>query len=276
MAATIFRKAAAGRAEEIEFHAGVHQEPPPDVTGRPVVLVDFSYKRDVICQMASRAESILIVDHHVSARDDLVDLPANVKTVFDMEKSGAGLAWQEFMAPVPVPAIVRYVEAYDLWRLDAYPDIKAVIACLKSYEHDFDLWTRLLDADQEELIKKMAEEGTAIERAQAKAVRDLIRLCAHEMEIGGIKVPAVNAPRKMSSEAAGLLAAGKPFAACYQIAGEDVNFSLRSDRRGEDVAKIAFKYGGGGHKHAAGFRIKGAGKELTASLEARLKELRRG
>ena len=166
-------------------------------------------------------------------------------------------------------------KAYDLWRLDAYPDIKAVIACLKSYEYDFDLWTRLLDADQEELIKKMAEEGAAIERTQAKAVRDLIRLCAHEMEIDSIKVPAVNASHKMSSEAAGLLAVGKPFAACYQIAGENVNFSLRSDQHGEDVAKIALKYGGGGHKHAAGFRLKGAGKGLAASLEARLKELGR-
>ena len=275
MAATIFRKAA-GAAPEIEFHAGVHQEAPPDVAGREVVIVDFSYKREIIRRMAAEAESILIVDHHVSARDDLVDLPANVRTVFDMEKSGAGLAWREFMAPAPAPAIVDYIEAYDLWRLEAFPDVKPVIACLKSYEHDFGLWTSLLEADQKELIAAMAKEGAAIERAQAKAVRDIVRLAAHEMEIDGVRVPAVNAPRKLSSEAAGALAAGKPFAACYHLAGEDVNFSLRSERGGADVAKIAFKYGGGGHKHAAGFKIKAAGGELTAAIEERLRALGRG
>jgi nanoRNase/pAp phosphatase (c-di-AMP/oligoRNAs hydrolase) len=32
-------------------------------------------------------------------------------------------------------------------------------------------------------------------------------------------------------------------------------FSLRSDRNGRDVAAIAEGYGGGGHRHAAGFQV---------------------
>ena len=96
------------------------------------------------------------------------------------------------------------------------------------------------------------------------------------MEIDGVRVPAVNVHHKLSSEAAGALAAGKPFAACYHLAGEYLNFSLRSDAAGADVAKIAFKYGGGGHKHAAGFRLKAAGTELIAVIEKRLRESGRG
>ena len=30
--------------DEVEFHAGVYQTEPPDVSGRDVVMVDFSYK----------------------------------------------------------------------------------------------------------------------------------------------------------------------------------------------------------------------------------------
>jgi nanoRNase/pAp phosphatase (c-di-AMP/oligoRNAs hydrolase) len=32
-------------------------------------------------------------------------------------------------------------------------------------------------------------------------------------------------------------------------------FSLRSTEEGLDVAEIAKQYGGGGHKHASGFRV---------------------
>ena len=52
---------------EADFFPGTYQEPPPDVTDKRVVMVDFSYKRPVLLEMASQAESILILDHHKSA-----------------------------------------------------------------------------------------------------------------------------------------------------------------------------------------------------------------
>ena len=57
--------------EAVEFYPGVYQQDPPDVTGRDVIMVDFSYKRPVIEQMAQDANSILILDHHKSAEEDL-------------------------------------------------------------------------------------------------------------------------------------------------------------------------------------------------------------
>src|SRR4051812_40261454 len=68
------------QGDEMQFHAGVYQNPPPDVTGRHVIMVDFSYKRPVLLEMAAKAESILILDHHKTAAEDLVDLPSNVET----------------------------------------------------------------------------------------------------------------------------------------------------------------------------------------------------
>ena len=41
----------------------------------------------------------------------------------------------------------------------------------------------------------------------------------------------------------------------YYDLGECRFFGLRSAPDGLDVAEIAEKFGGGGHKHAAGFRI---------------------
>ncbi|MYB40201.1 hypothetical protein F4X86_02980 [Candidatus Saccharibacteria bacterium] len=269
MAAVIFRKAAEDPAR-IDFVAGVHQEDPPQVAGKDVVLVDFSYKRPVILKMAERAKSILIVDHHISAAEDLVDLPPNVKTIFDMDKSGAGLAWETFMKGKGMPAVVAYIQAQDLWRLDELANVSEVAAAIHSYDYDFELWDTWLDADQGELIGRLAEEGASIGRKHLKDVKETIAAGRHELEIAGWKVPAVNAPRSMSSLAAGILAEGQPFAASYHFSGEQVNFSLRSREGGEDVAAIAALYGGGGHRRAAGFRIPHDATGLNKALRAAL------
>ena len=38
--------------------------------------------------------------------------------------------------------------------------------------------------------------------------------------------------------------------------GQGFVFSLRSEEGGLDVSEIAKKFGGGGHKHSAGFKVK--------------------
>ena len=71
---------------DIEFHAGVYQTAPPDVKGKDVYLVDFSYKRDVLEALRDSAKSVTVLDHHKSAMADLEGLEG-VKQVFDMERS---------------------------------------------------------------------------------------------------------------------------------------------------------------------------------------------
>lgn len=55
----------------VEFVPGVYGQEPPDVAGKDVVLVDFSYKYDVLAELAWRAKSIIVLDHHKSAAEDL-------------------------------------------------------------------------------------------------------------------------------------------------------------------------------------------------------------
>ena len=67
-------------------------------------------------------------------------------------------------------------------------------------------------------------------------------------------MPCVNAPYHWSSDAAHVLAEGQPFAAAWFDRGDGKRvFSLRSSADGADVGAIAKKYGGGGHRHSAGF-----------------------
>jgi hypothetical protein len=89
----------------------------PDVAGKHVLLVDFSYKRDDLIQIASEAASVTILDHHLSAQRDLEPLLASgmILGQFDMERSGAMMAWNFAYPDMVPPLLVQYVQDRDLW-----------------------------------------------------------------------------------------------------------------------------------------------------------------
>ncbi len=246
-AAWVVRKALGSAAE---FHAGFYGDAPPDVSGRDVILVDFSYKRDVLIDMARTADSILILDHHKTAEADLVELPDNVTAVFDMERSGAMITWNHFFPAQPPPALITRIQDRDLWQFK-YADTQNIQACLYSHPYDFDIWDRLMTADLDE----MAREGAVIQRKQFKDINESIAAAAYRTTIAGYDVPVLNAPYCWSSDAGNIMARGEAFAACYWDTSYFRVFSLRSAEDGLDVAEIAEKFGGGGHRHAAGFRL---------------------
>jgi len=247
-AAWVVRKALG----EIDFHAGTYQEPPPDVAGKDVVMVDFSYKRPVLLEMAEKANSILILDHHKTAMEDLLQLPMPTKVTvkFDMNHSGAMLAWEHFFPGEEPPPLLLHIEDRDLWRF-ALQNTRQIQANIFSYPYDFQVWDKLMASDVGDLVA----EGTAIERKHFKDIRELLGVVTREMLIGGHRVPVANLPYTLTSDAGSELAKGRPFAACYWDTPEGRVFSLRSTDEGADVSEVAKQYGGGGHRNASGFRV---------------------
>ena len=279
-AAWVIRKALG--AERVDFHAGVYQNAPPDARGRPVVMVDFSFRREALLGLASRSDGVLLLDHHKSAVEDLtadnnyiVDLGAytgpitwepfcdnafqdrcenapygRVYTMFDMARSGAGLAWDFFFPGQPRPRLVDHIEDRDLWRF-LLPHTREIQAAVFSYPYDFTVWDELFSAD----LELMAKQGEAIERKHHKDIAELVGVTKRRMVIGGFSVPVANLPYTLTSDAGNLMAAGEPFAACYWDTPDGRVFSLRSREDGADVSAIAKSYGGGGHRNASGFRM---------------------
>ncbi|MDN5938998.1 MAG: hypothetical protein L0H83_10090 [Salinisphaera sp.] len=240
------------RHPDWSFHGASHGKDPPDVAGRDVYLVDFSYKRPVIEQMLRAARSITILDHHQSARDELADmLPSKgFAGIIDMDRSGCRLAWHWFHTATPPPPLLLHVEDRDLWRF-ALAGTAEIQEALFSYPYDFRTWSTLMLRYP---IDALVREGKAIRRKKMKAVHEFIQVACRRMTICGFDVPALNAPYFYSSEAGHIMAGGEPFAACYWDTADGRVFSLRSSEAGEDVAKIAERYGGGGHARASGFR----------------------
>jgi len=219
---------------------------PPDVTDREVVIVDFSYPRDVLLSMKERARSLIVLDHHKTAAEALDGLPF---AEFDMERSGAGMVWDHFHGGER-PWLVDYVEDRDLWRFKL-PHSKEINAWIGACRRDsFADWDKLAATSLDEVIKK----GDAV---LAYVDRYVHEMCAQARTVRfeGYDVPIVNAPYICISELVGELAKSAPFAVgWFQRADGRYAYSLRSrGPDGVDVSEIAKRFGGGGHRNAAGF-----------------------
>jgi len=237
---------------DTEFYPGVYSELPPVTEGKDVYFLDFCYSSEVMAGIYSTCNSLVILDHHKTAVDAcawLLDEP-NCRGVFDMDRSGAMIAWEYFHENKPAPQLIHHIQDRDLWRfkLDGTESIQAA---LFSYPYDFDVWGKLMGAD----LNGLRSDGDAISRKQHKDIAELRGVLERRMVIAGYDVPVMNVPYTLVSDAANLMAFDEPFAACYWDSEKHRAFGLRSLVSGIDVSEIAKQYGGGGHVRASGFSV---------------------
>lgn len=232
-----------------DYVAALHGDAPPDVAGRDVVIVDFSYRRPVMEEMAKTAKSLLVLDHHKSAQADLEGLSF---AKFDMERSGAGMAWDWFHPGQRRPHLVDFVEDGDLWR-HALPGAREFLLRLEVEEMSFEAWERVADMSGHELEAYIAQ-GEVLRRAFDREVAALLRDC-YAVTLDGESGLAVNATSKYTSELGHHLAVmSGSFGMVWRQVEGNLKVSLRSS--GDyDVAHLAGKFGGGGHRNAASFRL---------------------
>ena len=234
---------------EGDYIAALHGEAPPDVTGRDVIIVDFSYKRPIMEAMYQNAKSLLVLDHHKSAQADLADLPF---AQFDMNRSGAGMAWDHFHHGRPRPALVNLIEDGDLWR-HALQGTREFQLRLEMEPMTFESWDRIGNMSELEISAYIAE-GRLLKRAFDAEVASLLK-DRYPVSVAGETGLAVNATSRYSSELGHHLAElSGTFGMVWRQLDGVLKVSLRSTG-GYDVSLLASKMGGGGHRNAASFSI---------------------
>jgi oligoribonuclease NrnB/cAMP/cGMP phosphodiesterase (DHH superfamily) len=233
-----------------EYHPCNHGEAPPDVTGKNVVILDFSYKNDVIKDMISKAKSLLVIDHHKSAMIELHDIS---NTFFDMTKSGAVLSWEFFHPGKEPPKFIKYIQDRDLWKWELEYS-KEFSAAFDMVPFDFEEFEKFED---DSVFDDAIKRGSYI-LAYSKTVVKKICEKAARRKLDNKNVLVVNASHWMS-EIGARLAPDCDFAMIwyYDHNSNMINVSLRAFHESVDVSEISKKFGGGGHKKAAGFRLPG-------------------
>lgn len=266
--------------DDVEYVPCAYGQPAPDVRGKHVLIGDFSFKRDVMKALGDDAKSVIVLDHHESAEaeleswiwddvsgefwagdnpmravafmDEYVGQPIAAR--FDMQRSGARMVW-DFCHEGEAPLLIRLIEDRDLWRF-TMPETKPFGVWLRCEPFDFQTWLQIDGALTDEKGRlALFNEASAMQRFFDQKVAEIGRLGRLGL-VDGHEVPICNCPPMFASEVGHWLLDGNPqapFVACYSDQGKSRGWSLRSRDDRMNVADIARKFGGGGHRNAAGF-----------------------
>ena len=234
--------------DRAEYHAAKHGDSPPDVSGKNVVVLDFSYDNATTKRLMKEAKGFLVIDHHKSAMIELHDVSC---ARFDMNHSGAMLAWNFFHPGKEAPRMIKFIEDRDLWRWEI-PYSKEFSAAFDMVDFSYEEYEKFL-TDSE--VDNAQERGAYI-LAYSKTVISKISKHASPRKIGGKDVLVVNSPHWMS-EIGAALSPKCDFAVIWYYDHEtrQVKVSLRAHHDDSDVSEVAKRFGGGGHRKAAGFNL---------------------
>lgn len=227
-----------------------------------VFILDFSYPREQLVELNART-SLYVIDHHATAQKDLEGLDF---TVFDMNHSGAVLAWNFFVryfklseSVFLVPDLLKYVEDADLYRW-SLPCSREIVAGIRSYPFEMGVWDKLE-------VNRLFHAGVDILRYSEMLVEATLKE-TFDLYLGEYRVPCVNCSTKqIQSRVCDRLLELHPdamFSAYYFDQSDGTRtYGLRC-KSNFDVSAIAKRYGGGGHQKAAGFQVAapvGGGKD---------------
>ncbi|KKN72309.1 hypothetical protein LCGC14_0412600 [marine sediment metagenome] len=219
-----------------------------------VFIVDFSYSRDVLDELKAQSNSLTVLDHHKTAKDELYGCSY---ATFDMTKCGARLAADYILLAEKIDVehhqmkeLIDYVEDRDLWKWELAGS-KAVNAFIRSFPLTFESIKNMMGT--------LVEPGRLIGEAILRSVNQSVEVMIDRgliMGFDGVKtIPVVNATVHNSE-------VGHRLLELYPNANFSVTWFRRADRktqyelraRGDfDCSAVAKAHGGGGHPRAAGY-----------------------
>lgn len=244
-----------------------YRNPPPEgLEGKHVVIVDFSYGIETMREIIAVAKYVTFLDHHERSKDICATLSLeghrNLSCTFDQYRSGATLAWYHFHPRKRCPMILHHIEDRDLWSwvlngtneimlgMGIYPlKLSAWQSVLNAVDHDDTL-------QEHEFLLRLQTNGDVIKIKNQTDIDRIIDQTIRYIDFAGFtKIPMINVPRSLGSEALQQLANDHEFAVGYYDDETHRVVSLRSRKGGQVVHTLAEQFGGGGHAHSAAFTV---------------------
>ena len=223
----------------------------PHLKNKTIYFLDIICSEPDLKKLVNKNQSVIVIDHHVS-RKDMIQFASD--ELFSLDHSGAVLSWRYFHPNKSIPKLLLHIEDYDLWRFKL-PGTKEINAELGTHPFDFKEWGRVIaDFENPAKRKKIITTGKVLVAADHKIARQIVEN-AKKVLFAGHSALVANSPVLNSEIGHEILRRGFPIGIIWSEENGDINVSLRS-KKGVDVSKIAKKFDGGGHKNAAGFRLK--------------------
>lgn len=235
--------------------------------GEQVVIVDFSFKPEIMSEVFNKTELVIWCDHHKTAEhyDYGRDL-AGIRDFEEKHRAGCEVTWDFFFPGESRPDAVFYVGDRDCWRwADPIETAKFNQGMkLRDTQPQSDDWVRLFSSDGDAQCIGICEDGAVCLKFRDSFCADYAKSYGFETEFAGHKAFAMGL-YMFGSEGFGKRFKDYPLCLSFVYDGGQWAIGLYSETI--DVGEIARKYGGGGHKGAAGFVSKGIPVWLTKKGE---------
>lgn len=260
-----------------ELIAVNYNEPIPDIAGKDVFIVDFSYPKDVLQEASKVANSVVMLDHHHTAAQEwggyrVFTHQCNdgcnmfISLIENMSGAGLTLQWVKHLVkhnPNSIfnnldddrlERVTAAVQDRDLWQFKL-PKTKEIYELLNSIDNTFEAWEHLLaTCPYSEFEERLKAAGYYLE-IKEKLAQDYAKK-AQRIDFLGYNVPIVNCPANFASRVCEILYKDEPFSVSYVLSNTTIFISLRSDSKtGIDVSEIAKQLKGGGHQHSSGVKL---------------------
>lgn len=229
--------------------------------GRDIVLVDCSFEPETMQLVADYATSFVWIDHHKSAIEGVAASGATYDGLQEIGQAGCELTWRYFMGG-EMPRVIYLLGRYDVFDLEADPKVLPFQYGMRSMAETEDptsgIWDGLLQTTKAAVaaVDAICKRGTVCFEYQQVQDEKAVKALSFTVELDGHVGIACNAAGKGSllfesvfdKESMQLMI---PF---FMDKTGRWRVSLYSPQDGGvDCSEIAKKYGGGGHRNAAGF-----------------------
>jgi len=228
-----------------------------------VYMVDFTPDKLADFQrLLEITDDVHWIDHHGK---NIAEYPFYNKalkgTRVESKPSGAMLTWEYLFPHIDAPKAVAHTSDYDCW-IWAFGKLtklfEAGINTIPHYPHD-KLWIDLLSTDlvtEGKIFNEIIQRGEIVIEYRNQLYSDIVQTIAFECELDEYTVIACNCPNVGSSLFDSINSSNYDIMSTFRSNGESVVISLYSEHPHIDCGDLAKKYGGGGHKGAAGFECK--------------------
>jgi oligoribonuclease NrnB/cAMP/cGMP phosphodiesterase (DHH superfamily) len=237
----------------------------------PIWILDYSISTSEMEQLLSITNNVVWIDHHKTAiakydnftskinglrYDGIAGCDLTYMYLSNMYKSGKQLdvnfdpTWLD-----NVPMFTRYIGDRDVWKFVFGNDTNYFTLGLMCYNTSFDtefpkIWEDLFEDQNNKLITwSLINAGKSIQKFNERRAAIHLKSYGHILTFEDHTCFALNKGGGSTGDFKN--APGYDIYVSYVWDGSKWRISLRSSK--VDVSEIAKKYGGGGHKGAAGF-----------------------
>jgi oligoribonuclease NrnB/cAMP/cGMP phosphodiesterase (DHH superfamily) len=246
--------------------------------GERVYIVDFSISPDCMRQLLEITTDIIWIDHHKTAIDKYKDFEWDIPGIringvagcmltyiylyHMLNKDGVKNNFSYFYSDY-APLYVKLIADYDVWNFEYGDDTRHFQMAFSAYDFNPESpqWNDFNSPYKSNMEYFYINQGEIMMLWRDNWAKSFMKYGFH-VDLGGLKCFAANLGHCNSDYFKSVEGDYDAFIA-FLYTGKSWRISMYANKPDVDVSKVCAKYGGGGHKGAAGFHC----EELPFRIE---------